>query len=235
MAHPLRHLIAFATLASSVLAQTPRSADQALRFTVFSSQPIQGLSYAPRPGVAAVKVVFYPTARSPRYEFRGPMPLRLIDAGSGAVVAEVVVPPEIHDALLLVSPIAAPAAGGSKSAGALKYRVAVLDDGAASHGAGGLAVINFSGLALSGTIDGKTVTLQDGLNPAQAVGRSAKVVLKTTLKGRTYQSYTEDVKLKKNERALLILFPPFYKGSLEVQSRLLLDEPPVVSGPSAGK
>ena len=31
--------------------------------------------------------------------------------------------------------------------------------------------------------------------------------------------------LGRNERALLILFPPFYTGSLEVQSRLLIDQP----------
>ncbi len=224
---------------SSSFAQTPRTPEQPLHFTVFSPRPIQGLSYAPRPGVSATKVVFYPTARSPRYEYRGLMPLRFTDVGSGAVVAEVTVPPEIRDALLLFSAIEAPAAasgaGTAKAGHALKYRVAVLDDGAASHAAGGLAVINFSGLALSGTIDGKAVTLQEGLNAAQSVGRSAKVVMKTTLKGRTYQSYTEDVKLKKDERALLILFPPFYKGSLEVQSRLLIDEPPGASGPSAGR
>ncbi len=235
MAHPLRHLIVFATFASSLLAQASKPVEQPLRFTVFSSQPIQGLGYASRPAGAATKVVFYPTARSPHYEFRGAMPLRFVDAGSGAVVAEVTVPPEIRHALLLFSPIDPAAVGDQKAANSLKFRVAVLDDGAASHAAGGLAVINFSGLALIGTIDNQPVTLEAGLNPTLNVGRSAKVMLKTTLKGRTYQSYTEDVKLKKNERALLILFPPFYKGSLEVQSRLLVDEPPEASGPSAGR
>jgi len=31
------------------------------------------------------------------------------------------------------------------------------------------------------------------------------------------------VLLKKNERALLLIFPPFYKGSFEVQTRLLVE------------
>ena len=39
------------------------------------------------------------------------------------------------------------------------------------------------------------------------------------------------VALERNERALLILFPPFYKGSLEVQSRLLVDQPPGTAAP----
>jgi hypothetical protein len=222
LALPFAAAIAFA---SAVHAQAPKLSEQSLHFTVFSPRPVQGLGYAPRPSLVPTKVVFYPTARSPRYEFRGAMPLRFTDAGSGAVVAEVMVPPEIHDALLLFSPLD-PSPATTVASGTLKYRVAVLDDGTASHATGGLAVINFSGLALSGTVDNRPVTLQDGLNATLNVGRSAKVLLKTTLKGRTYQSYTEDVKLKKNERALLILFPPFYKGSLEVQSRLLVDEPP---------
>jgi hypothetical protein len=228
MAHPFRYLIAFAALAAALRAQSPASADQPLHFTVFSAKPITGLGYAPRAGAAAAHVQFYPTARSPRYDYRGAMPLRFTD-GSNTVVAEAVVPSEIHDALLLFAAIDPPAGDAPKAASTLKYRVAVLDDGAARNAAGGLAVINFSGLALGGTIAGKEVTLKDGLNPVQAVGRSAKIVLKTTLKGRSFQAYAEDVKLKKNERALLIFFPPFYKGSLEVQSRLLIDEPPAAA------
>ncbi len=227
MAHALSltSLVAFVTV---LAAQTPRSADQPLRFTVFASQAIGGLAFMAKTGAAATKVTFYPTARSPRYEFRGAGPLRFTDA-SGAVVAEVAVPAEIRDALLLFSPAEAVAGNG------LKYRVAVLDDGVARHGTGGLAVINFSGFALSGTIDGKEVTLKDGLNPPQPIGRSGKVLLRTTVKGRTFQSSSETVQLKKAERALLILFPPFYKGSLEVQSRLLIDEPPSAAPAAAAK
>ena len=47
----------------------------------------------------------------------------------------------------------------------------------------------------------------------------------TVFKQRTYQSYACTATLGRNERALLILFPPFYAGALEVQSRLLLDKP----------
>jgi hypothetical protein len=234
MAHPLRHLIALTALTVAVLAQPPPPADQPLRFTVFSAQPIAGLGFAPRPGVAATKLVFYPTARSPRYEYRGPMPLRFTDAASGAVVAEAVVPPEIHDALLLFAAVEpAPAAAG-KPANGLRYQVSVLDDSAMRHASGGLAIINFSGLELSGTIGKTDVTLKPGLNSTMPVSRTAKILLRTTLKGRSFQSYAGDLMLKKNERALLILFPPFYKGSLEVQSRLLVDEPPTPARPPSG-
>ena len=237
MAHALRYLTVLLAFGTTLAAQAPRAAEQAFHFTVFSARPLADLTFGPRAGAPPVKLVFYPTARSPRYEFRGAPPLRLVEGPSGAVVAEAVVPPDIREALLLLTPIEpAPAdSTGSWRTAGLRYRVAVLDDGAARHGPGGLAIINFSGLALSGIVGRSEVTLKDGLNPTLAVGRSAKVQFRTPFKGRSYQSYADTVELNKNERALLILFPPFYTGSLEVQSRLLIDEPPVLASPKREK
>lgn len=211
--------IVFWALAFGAPAQTPRAAEQAGRFTVFSARPVADLGFAPRAGAPRQPVVFYPTARSPRYDYRSAMPLRFSDGPTGAVVTSVNIPPDIREALLLFSPIVpAPATG-------LRYQVVVLDDSALRHGAGALVVINLSGLALSGTVGNHEVTLTAGLNPPLAAASSAKIVLRTSAGGRPYQAYAGALQLKKNERALLILFPPFYKGSHEVQSRLLVDDP----------
>lgn len=220
-------LIGWAGLAAAVPPAVPAQAPvagQAVRFTVFAAQPIKDVAFAPRAKATPQTVQFYPTARSPRYEYRGAMPLRFVDATTGAVVAEATIPPGLRDPLLLFSPIESAAAGG------MRYQIAVLDDGAARHGAGGLAIINLSGLALSGTVNAEKITLQAGLNPTLPVGRAAKIALSTVFKGRTYHAYTATATLGRNERALLILFPPFYKGALEVQSRLLVDQP---AGPIA--
>jgi hypothetical protein len=133
----------------------------------------------------------------------------------------------MRDALLLFSPLADKAAAG----GTLRYQVAVLDDSAARHGPGGLAIINLSGLALSGTVGAEKMTLKAGLNPTLAVGRSKPVTLTTVFQGRTYRSYAATITLGRNERALLILFPPFNPGGLEVQPRLLVDQPPGAGTP----
>ena len=220
MAHALRYLTFVLLLGWARLASAPASTpEQRVRFTVFCTRPAAGIVFTPRIGVAPSPLVFYPTARSPRYEYRGIMPLRFTETKTGAVVAEAVVPPEIAEALLLLVPIeTAPASG-------LRYQVYVLDDAAARQAPGSLAIINFSGLALSGVIDGKPVTVTPGLNSPQIVGRSASVTLRTVFKGRSYQSYSGTVELDKTGRALLLLLPPFYKGSLEVQSRLLVDAP----------
>ena len=199
-----------------------------VRFTVFAAKPIADLAFAPRPNAAPEKLVFQPTARSARHEYRGPMPLRFIDHTSGAVVAEADIPASMRDALLLFIPIqpATSTSAAKGSTASLRYQVAVLDDAATRHGPGGLAILNLSGLTLNGTVNNERVTLKPGLNPTLNVGRTAKTTLTSVFKNRTYQAYAGTTALKANERALLILFPPYYQGSLEVQSRLLIDQPP---------
>lgn len=215
-------------LGTSVVGAQTGPAGQVVRFTVFAVKPISDLAFLPRFGAAPLKIVFYPTARSPRYEFRGAMPLQFFDVTTGAIVAEATVPPGIRDALLLFSPIET-AGGDGKKKSSISYRISVLDDGAARHAAGELSIINLSGLTLGGTVAKKDVTLRAGLNPNLKVGRSAVVALRTTFKQRSYQSYAGTIPLTAKQRALLILFPPFYQGSLEVQSRVLIDEPALLA------
>jgi len=227
MAHALRYLIfALCCCCGVLLAAEPAPAGaQAVRFTVFSPRAVNGLTFTPRPGQAPKHLVLYPTARSPRYEYFGAMPLRITDAQTNTVVAEATVPREITSALLLLVPLEpAPAAG-------LRYQSYVLDDTTARQPAGSLAIINFSGLELAGTLDGKPLLLTAGLNAATPIGRSAALTLRTTVKNRAHQAYAGNVELGKNERALLLLLPPFYRGSLEVQSRLLIDAASVAKVP----
>jgi hypothetical protein len=238
MAHPRRYLIQLWLVIwpSGLLlaAVNPAASLQAVpeltvRFTVFSAVPVDGLSFVPGPDAPPVPVTFYPTARSRQYLYRGSNPLRFYRALTNdpaadpapSLAAEVMLPSALHDVLLLFASIApAPAEGPS-------YRVFVLDDGL-GHAPGSMTIINFSGLALDGDIAGKAARLGNGLNPAFTIGRSATIVLRTWFKNRSYQSYADTVELGRGERALLILFPPYRPGSLEVQSRLLLDEPVVM-------
>ena len=149
--------------------------------------------------------------------------MRFVETTTGRVVAEAAIPGEIREALLLFTPLDAAA---EKKSGGLRYRVAVLDDSALRHGPGGLAIVNLSGMTLSGTVNRQPVTLRAGLNPTLEVGRSAAIVLRTTIAQKTLQSYAATVPLAGRQRALLLLFPPFNPGSPEVQSRMLVDEPP---------
>lgn len=194
-----------------------------VRFSVFSAEPIEDVWFVPKPEAPKAPVIFYPTARSPRYTYQGGNPLRFyrIRADGGEweeTVGEILIPAEVKDALLLFSPVT--------SAVRPQYRVYLIDDGIARHAPGAIGIVNFSDLPLSGVIAGKEATLKAGLNPPFRIGRSAKVILRTAFRGRSYQAYADTIDLGPVERALLILFPPYRTGSLEVQSRLLIDETP---------
>jgi len=213
----LAFAFAFALGAAARAESAP--AEQRVRFTVVSARAAAGLTYVPRTGQAATPLVLYPTARSPRYEYRGAMPLRITDAATKSVIAEATVPPEITEAVLLLVPIEpAPATG-------LRYQTYVLDDSTMRQASGTLSILNLSGFVLAGTVGDRATSLATGLNVPVTVARSTAVVLRTTVKNRSLQAYAGTVELRRGERALLVLLPPFYRGSAEVQSRLLIDRP----------
>jgi len=192
-------------------------------FTVFSPELIEHLVYVPHPNAAPLPLVFYPTARSCSYRYAGPETVQLFDSGTGAAAAKVSVPSEIHTALFVLAAIGSPASATPR------YRVQVVDDGVTHHPPGTLLILNLSGLQLAGTINQRHVTLAGGMNAPIRVGASAAVNLRTPFKGRSYQAYAETIPLSDSGRALLLLLPPYRQGSLEVQSRVLLDAPVVES------
>lgn len=197
----------------------PRAGPQRIvRFSVFAPEPIEGLGYAPPTGAATQPLRFYPTARSPALEHRGNQPLRLVQVATGRIVAEVAIPEGVRQALLLVTP--EPIVPGPVS-----FRVAVLDDGPGQRGAGQVQVLNLSGLNLVGELNGRRLEFRAGLNPAVTAGRAARLVLRAGFRGRSYLSWHDTIDLGPTSRALVLLFPPFLPGSLEVQTRVLRDEP----------
>ena len=206
----------------ATLAQPAVPPERQWNFTVFSAQPIDDLTYLPQPGATPVPLAFYPTARSPRYSYSGPARLRLFHSRTGATAAEINVPPEIRTVMLILS------AKGHGSGDGWDYDVIVVDDGALSHAPGTLLILNFSGLTLSGSINRQSLTLLSGFNAPIRVGQVAAINLRTPFKARTYQAYAETIALEESGRALLLLLPPYHQGSLEVQSRVLLDAVPDV-------
>ncbi|MDD3180440.1 MAG: hypothetical protein PHQ04_08830 [Opitutaceae bacterium] len=227
MAHPFRSLISCCLIgASCVLGQENARPGLQIKFTVFSAKPIADLAYAlpVGPTVRTVAVQFHPTARSPRYDYSGPGPLCFFDLKTDELIAEVKIPSHIKEALLIFQPQAPEAAAATPGC-----RVFVFDDAAICYGAGQLMVLNFSGLPLAGTLGRQHIDLNDGANGPYSIGRGAPILLRTTYRQKSYQAYAATIELGRNGRALLILMAPFYRGSLEVQSRLLIEKAPAPS------
>jgi hypothetical protein len=202
---------------TSANGQPDPAATRQLNFTVFAAEPIKNLSYIPQPGGAQVALAFYPTARSPRYVFRGPSLLQFLDIDTSEVRAEVSVPSTVRTALFILSAVE------STSSGAVHFRVDVVDEDTSTHEPGTLLVLNFSGLELAGTLGRRPISLQPGFNGPMRVEGAAAITLRTPFRGRSYQAFAETIPLDRFSRGLLLLLPPYRPGSLEVQSRVLLD------------
>ncbi len=187
-----------------------------LRFTVFSPRPPGEAAYVPAPGQAPTRLRFHPLARSPRYEYRGPAPLRFIAPRDRALLAEAEIPAGLTSALIILLP-------DEKAAG--RWRTIVLDEGEARFRAGQLVLVNLSGLELEGTLNERALKLVPGPNAALALPRTSQLVLRTSARGATYQALTTELNLAEGERALLLLLPPLRPGTFLVQHRLLLDRP----------
>ncbi len=187
-----------------------------LRFTVFSPRPPGEAAYVPAPGQAPTRLRFHPLARSPRYEYRGPATLRFIAPRDRALLAEAEIPAGLTSALIVLLP-------DEKAAG--RWRTIVLDDGEARFRSGQLVLFNLSGLELEGTLNERPLKPVPGPNPALAVPRTSQLVLRTTVRGATYQALATELNLAEGERALLLLLPPLRPGTFAVQHRLLVDRP----------
>jgi hypothetical protein len=200
------------------LAQTNPGIQRVVGFTVFAAEAIEGWGYLTQPGEAPVPLRFFPTERSPRYEVRGRPSLRLVAIETGETVAEVAIPEGLREVLVLVTP----ATAGTDSR---RHRLTVFDDSTRQRGPGQVQLLNLSGLELTAELNGRRVAAAAGLNPAQDAGRSARLLLRTEFRGRSYLSWHETITLGPGGRALVVLFPPFLGGSLEVQTRVLVDDP----------
>jgi hypothetical protein len=187
-----------------------------LRFTVFSPRPPGAAAFVAAPGQPPTRLRFYPLARSPRYEYRGPATLRFIAPPDRAPLAEAEIPAGVTNALIVLLP-------AEKAPG--RWRAIVLDDGDSRFRAGQWVLVNLSGLELEGTLNGRPLKPGPGPNPAEAAPRAGQLVLRTRFREATYQALSTDWTLAEGERALLLLLPPLRAGTFAVQHRLLVDRP----------
>ena len=144
----------------------------------------------------------------------------MFDAGS--VIASVKLTAGLSNACLLFLPDAA----------LREIPIRVLNDDTAEHLAGETRVINLSGYSLEGTINQRAVSFKDGCDDRANYGAKVRIALYVRFRERSFQSYAEEILLEPGTRALVLLLPPYqgssldsHVGSLEVQSRVLVDHP----------
>lgn len=196
------------------------AATEPLRFTVWAFAVPPPLALAPGDtGAAPVPLQFHPSTRSPVYEWAGADVLRFVELETGRVVAEARVPAELKRVLLIFAPM-------RDAASRLRYQVLVMDDSERGLPKHSLCVLNCSGWALRGSAAGQSREFSPGLSAAIPAGGAVQVQLSAHVRGRWWQSHASQFELGPSQRALLVVLPPYYPGSPEVQVRRLVDELP---------
>jgi hypothetical protein len=245
----LRFLLLLTSLGSvgsvtSVRAQNSTSGRSVeVRFTVFSEGLLQGLSFIPKPREAPVELQFMSTQRSRLYEYYGsnsiefstdvhvpPDPARPgLLRTDRIVVARAVIPSGVREALLLFS-----LEPGWENQPVPRYVVQVFDDSRTAVPLDHLAFLNATGLPLFGTVGEREVQLSAGISRALRVAAGETPVLLHVLhENQVLPVYGDLIALERNQRVLVVLFPPIGPDATHVRRRLLYDpdHPPYIRRP----
>lgn len=108
-----------------------------------------------------------------------------------------------------------------------KFEIHILDDSTSSFKSNTVVVLNATGAPLFGKIDNHDITLKYGLsNPISYKsknGKSNKIGFALETKDGVRLVMSNDIKLPKDRRILLILERPLRENSLRIQARMLTE------------
>jgi hypothetical protein len=211
----LLHALTSGTTQAGAASGGPATED--VRFRVFSLRPMGNLVFRSEPEMHVLPLEFHPTARSPEYRAAAGQRVSFLDAATGIELAAVTLPTETTQVLLVFVP------KGSGANSPAECKVFVVDEAPDAAPAGRLAILNLSGLELHGVLNRRRLEVGRGWQDAGPAHGVVRLELQSTLAARDYRAYSERLEVTGNERPLLVLFPPFYPGSLEVQGRLLVE------------
>ena len=225
-----RYIISILYLGLSLGALESREIEapvQQVEFSVYCMQRLEGLRFTNAEGRTET-LRFYSSSRSPKYNYLGTSPIKIFRerAMPGALqpkaieripVAEAWIPQSARKLLLVF--LANPHPAG------LQYIVYSFDDSLANLPVGHIAIFNLSGFTLHGSIGSRPVLLKAGPSISYPLRDDITDLRFGTYFGdRFRQTYSSPVILTDNQRAILFFYPPYLKGSPEIQPRLLIQD-----------
>lgn len=199
-------------------------------FTVYSLQRLQDLHYLNGDLKSSTPMTFYSSSRSTEYHYEGPNPLIFFK--------EIPAPtPEDPNAVSRkkVGQVTLPEAGGKllmiffpkRDSKEEDYSVYPLDDSTAALPYGAIRLFNATPYTLEGVLGKDRINLAPGPGKAYRVN-STKTSLGLGIRheGKFHQSFNSPLQLLKDSRGLMMIFPPFVKGSAIVQTRFITEKKP---------
>jgi len=201
-----------------------------IQFRVFALNTINGLCFQPALKAVAREIVFFSSERSSAYRYKGGASLAFYE-GTGSSspipgptgeitsppVALAMLPPGVKQVMLLFFPKRQPAADG------LKYDVVVIEDSLEKVPLGMAVTLNASGQNYEGRVGTVPIQIPPGQGvPFKVVGR-VHTQLAARVNGQAFRAATFDLKLNAQQRAWVLLFPPYAIGEFQPQIRVLYE------------
>ncbi len=196
-------------------------------FTVYSLERLSGLNYLQGDRVTGTAINFFSSSRSPVYEYEGVNPIvffteeadpTAVDTGGirRRAVAQVNLPMPGGRYLFIFF-------RDTRTDGE-EYLVYPLPDSTRDLPFGTIRFFNATPFTLEGLVGGDRVQFTPG--PSQhfrVSGGKLSVALGFSHEGKFHRSFNSPLDLESDARGLLMIFPPFVKGSAILQTRYLRD------------
>ena len=199
-------------------------------FTVYSLKRLKDLKFIHGDKQGASALEFFSSAKSKLYEYEGPNPIIFFretpaptkedpNAVNRTKVAELTLPQEGGEFLFIFFP--------DYSSDNEKYQIYPLDDSKSELPNGSIRLFNATSFQLEGVFGQNKINLAPGPSEAYRLpGNSMSLGLGIRYEGKFHMSYNGPLNLEANSRGLMMLYPPFVKGSAILQTRYLRDSEP---------
>jgi hypothetical protein len=172
---------------------------------------------------------FYSSVRSEEYQYEGVNPIIFFketpaptaddpNAIQRTKVAEVNIPAPGGKFLFIFFP--------DKSSDKETYNVYPLDDSTQALPYGSIRLFNATQFTLEGVLGRERINLKPGPSESYRVnGNKVSLGLGFRYDGEFHQSFNSPLELNKGARGLMMIFPPWVKGSAIVQTRFIKENP----------
>lgn len=227
------------SLASPLFAALEEDPPIKIQFKVYADTRVQGLHYASQTNQETTSLsattnthsypVTFNSGLSESYAYEGaqtifffyeePVPVsdEFPDGIQRHLSASAEIPEGWTDVLLLFFP------AESISKNMNRYHIYPLDNSESALPLGHLMFFNASGKEMQGVVGSRKIKLNHGPSTAFHLKQKTKIGLAAQTPKGYVQSYMDEIRVDDNQRARLILLPPFFAKSVEVQHRLLYE------------
>ena len=198
-------------------------------FTVYSMQRLKALHFLHGDRAESSPLTFYSSARSEKYQYEGVNPIIFFketpaptpenpDAVTRNKVAEVNIPTPGGEYLFIFFSDYR----GDQEA----YKIYPLNDSTQALPYGAIRLFNATSFTLEGVLGKERIKLEPGPSKFYRVGNGlVSLGLGFRHGDKFHQSFNSPLELNNDARGLMMIFPPFVKGSAVVQTRFLKETP----------